>query len=898
MATSLEILNIVLLATVALAALGQWAARRDAAQADTAFLFTSLAIGLVAFEFGPPGSVLAITGLVLILAFPVLLIRVVRQFRRVPVGVQVAAWGGMALSWVLVGVAVQFGVGLERLFSGAAVIAITAYLAGSSLYAGVAFARGAGRSRGVPRRRMTIAATGIVLLAAAAVLALLPRYLDPGGVVSQASQLAVTGSFLALFLGFTPPHTLLRGWQANEFEGFLRATGETGTDSGVSVRLCQAADRVLGGRNAFVVLRRGEVAASDADPDLLESVRVDAAAWVEVLSGVDRPLQLPAEDLPITAPGLEGHRLAIVPVKSRRRQGTLVVPFDHRPLFLDETILLLHVLGQQTARVLELHDIAGERERLIVERYRRERETFRRERQALEESSRLKSEFLANMSHELRTPLNSILGFTELLRSGKVGKTDDQAREFLDDILVSARHLTRLINDVLDLAKVEAGKIVFEPMPVDVQEVCDEVVTILRTTIAEKDHDVRIDVNEEVRIVVIDPTRLKQVVYNFLSNAIKFTPPGGRIRVRLAAMDAAYFHIEVKDNGIGIAKEDQGRLFREFEQLEAGRAKQHQGTGLGLALVQRLVEAQGGYVGVESRLGEGSRFFAVLPRHHKAHRTGTGTPSRGIQAGPRILVVEDDVDDRERIVEALETDGYNVDAVGTLQAATARLAAAPYDGVILDLILPDGSGGDVLRRMRSDGPNRAIPVIVVSVVPEDEVGLAFEVQGYLAKPLRLTALRTAIREALPAWTKRPVLLVDDDERLLEVVQRNLEAVGVRVRTATDGTTAMHCMRRELPSLVVLDLIMPGMDGFAFLHWLRSTPGFQTVPVVVWTHKDLSPDERARLQQAAQAVLTKAGGGQGLVEVLQKALRPSEAEETEDGPGPEDAQTRVAIGGTP
>jgi PAS domain S-box-containing protein len=243
-----------------------------------------------------------------------------------------------------------------------------------------------------------------------------------------------------------------------------------------------------------------------------------------------------------------------------------------------------------------------ERKRLLEEQNRR-----------MQESNRLKSEFLANMSHELRTPLNAIIGFSELMYNGKVGAVSDEHKEYLGDILTSARHLLQLINDVLDLTKVEAGKMEFRQEVLDLAKVVTEVKDILRGLSSQKRIQVEAQVDPALPQVVLDGSKFKQVLYNYLSNAIKFTPEGGRVTVRLAPFDRTMFTLEVEDTGIGIKPEDIHKLFIEFQQLDAGTAKKYGGTGLGLSLTKRIVEAQGGQVGVKSEWGKGSVFTATLP---------------------------------------------------------------------------------------------------------------------------------------------------------------------------------------------------------------------------------------------------------------------------------------------
>jgi signal transduction histidine kinase len=231
----------------------------------------------------------------------------------------------------------------------------------------------------------------------------------------------------------------------------------------------------------------------------------------------------------------------------------------------------------------------------------------------IESASRLKSQFLANMSHELRTPLNTIIGFSDVMHRGLTGAMSDQQREFLGDILASSKHLLQLINDVLDLAKVEAGKLEFAPEPVEIAPLVREVLDTLRGLAASKRLRMNATIHAEVSTVMIDPARVKQILYNYISNAIKFTPEDGAIEISVSRQDLDLFRIDVTDTGGGIPAADLGKLFVDFQQLDASSAKKHQGTGLGLALTKRLTEAQGGWVDVCSVVGEGSTFSAILP---------------------------------------------------------------------------------------------------------------------------------------------------------------------------------------------------------------------------------------------------------------------------------------------
>jgi protein-histidine pros-kinase len=503
----------------------------------------------------------------------------------------------------------------------------------------------------------------------------------------------------------------------------------------------------------------------------------------------------------------------------------------------------------------------------ITERRRLE-ETREEQNRRLQEASRLKSEFLANMSHELRTPLNGIIGFAELMHDGKVGPVSADHKEYLGDILTSARHLLQLINDVLDLSKVESGRMEFRPEPVALAFLVAEVRDVLRTLAAQKRIEIGVDIAPTVAGVVADPGKLKQVLYNYLSNAIKFTPDAGRVTVRVREEGAEAFRLEVQDTGIGILPRDRARLFVEFQQLDATTAKRHPGTGLGLALTKRLVEAQGGRVGVESTPDTGSVFYAVLPRRAGAAVTAPPAPPPRESGARSILVIEDDAGDRAWLVRTLSESGYAVDAVATTAEALSRCRARRYDALTLDLFLADGSGLDVLKALRTEGPNRDTPVVVVTVVAERGAGAGFRIHDTLVKPVSRHDLLAALRRAAVGPDRaRPVLVVDDDPRALKLVDRHLRALGYRAVCCPSGAAALKAAAKESPAAVILDLVMPDMDGFRLLTRLRRTRAGRNVPVIVWTVKDLDRRERARLEVRAQAIVSKSQGAAILVREL-------------------------------
>ena len=437
-----------------------------------------------------------------------------------------------------------------------------------------------------------------------------------------------------------------------------------------------------------------------------------------------------ASTLPWRAEALQrGYRcVGAFPIRVQDRTiGALTLYASQPGVFDAETVRLLDELIAGVSFAME--------NMRLEEQLRRKNRELKAQNRRVREADRMKSEFLANMSHELRSPLNGIIGFAELLFDGKLGPVAPEHKEFLGDILNSGRHLLQLINEVLDLAKVEAGRLEFRPEPVDLERLVHEVTEVLGAVAVGK----RIHLETQVANlgeVVADPSKLKQVLYNYLSNALKFTPEEGRVIVRVKPEGADRFRLEVEDTGIGIGPEDIGRLFVEFQRPESSAAQKDQGAGLGLALTRRLVEAQGGRVGVESRPGEGSVFHAVLPRLLQAGK-----------ATPAILVIDDDRVQRAALSHILRRAGYAVETAATGAEALARCQARSFAAITLDLFLPDGSGWEALHNIRSLTRNSQTPVIVVSMVQEKEACSVFSIHDFLTKPVAPEELLGSLERA-------------------------------------------------------------------------------------------------------------------------------------------------------
>ena len=491
-------------------------------------------------------------------------------------------------------------------------------------------------------------------------------------------------------------------------------------------------------------------------------------------------------------------------------------------------------------------------ERRQAEVLRLKGEQLEAENRQIQEANRLKSEFLANMSHELRTPLNAIIGFADLLHSGAVPAESPKYLEFLGHIGTSGRHLLQLINDVLDLSKVEAGKVEFYAEPVHLPTLIMEVTDILGASANRQGVSLRTEIDPEVIQLELDPARLKQVLYNYLSNAIKFTPSGGLVTVSAMPEGPHHVRIEVADNGVGIAAEQLHKLFVEFQQLDNVYTKKHQGTGLGLALTRRLVTAQGGTVGVRSQVGQGSVFHLVLPR----------TPLSPTEQDDshRVLVIHNQGQEQALIHDTLRDAGFLVDTAATGEQAVACARNMHYDAITLALRLSDRTGLDVLSHIRHQSPSSDSPVVAVTIPAEPLGVVGFQITDVLFKPIEASQIRMALNQiGLSSEQGSRVMVVDDDPIALDLMHVTLKTIGLNASCIQDGRQALQELDVHLPDALILDLMMPGFDGFAVLDALRRMPRWRNLPVFIWTSMLLTDEEYALLSRSAHAILSKGGG---------------------------------------
>ncbi len=510
----------------------------------------------------------------------------------------------------------------------------------------------------------------------------------------------------------------------------------------------------------------------------------------------------------------------------------------------------------------------------------------------LKEVDRLKSEFLASMSHELRTPLNSIIGFSRVILKGIDGPLTEMQKTDLTAIYESGRHLLNLINDILDLSKIEAGKMEFIFEPTDLREVIQGVLTTATALVKDKPIKLIADVPDDLPTIIADTRRIRQVILNLVGNAAKFTEKG-HIRVS-ATHNEREVIISVEDTGIGIPRDKFHLVFQEFQQVDSSSTRRYGGTGLGLPVSKRFVEAHGGRIWFESEEGVGSTFYVALPIGGPESVKPEEEPEVEEQENRLVLVIDDDPNVVTLFRRYLE--GHDYQVVGLTQPSRAveevkRLK--PY-AVTLDLVMPEMDGWQVLQALKSDPSTRDVPVVICSVAGDGvERGIAMGVTDYLVKPVAEESLFAALERLAYTDDIYRILVVDDSTEDRKLLRRILESAGHLVEEAADGEQALSALEQELPDLILLDLMMPGMDGAEVLSRLKADARTRHIPVIIITAKDLDAEERGRLLHQAEELLQKGSFDEeallrDVVEVLDR-LRERRDEHSEQPDGKEQGE---------
>ncbi|MFM7320635.1 MAG: response regulator [Armatimonadota bacterium] len=525
-------------------------------------------------------------------------------------------------------------------------------------------------------------------------------------------------------------------------------------------------------------------------------------------------------------------------------------------------------------------------------------------------ASRTKSEFLAKMSHELRTPLKAIIGYSEMLQEEAADMGEPAFVTDLERIRSAGKHLLALINDILDLSKIEAGKMEIHLETFLVDAMVRDVVSTVQPLVEKNRNRLAVAVDPASGEMHSDLVKVRQMLFNLLSNASKFTHEGAlALRVLRAEREGeAWIVFEVEDSGIGMTEEQMGKLFQDFSQVDSSTSRNYGGTGLGLAITKRFGEMLGGRVHVRSVPGTGSTFTLELPERSRPLSSADDAPAPGStvprsapaegngvarSANPRggVLVIDDDEDMRVLIRRVLTQDGYEVHEAASGEEGL-RLASELRPRVItLDVMMPSMDGWSVLSALKSDPVTAAIPVVMLTMVGEREMGFALGAADYLVKPIDREQLTQVVGRFRRATSPHPALVVDDDPATRSLLARILEKVGWSVREAADGRSAMEQVVAQPPDLILLDLVMPGMDGFEFVTELRKHPEYSGVPVVVVTAMTLTHEDRARLHGGVERVLQKGSFTQEeLMNEVRRLVRESlpvsdsEARESDEGAG--------------
>lgn len=581
--------------------------------------------------------------------------------------------------------------------------------------------------------------------------------------------------------------------------------------------------------------------------------------------------------------------IIICPVSYQEKRLAVLVLAASQPITeRDQTFIerLSAQLGVALHNIQQYGDL-----KLLAEQLRLRSEEIELKNEQLLEADRMKSEFLATMSHELRTPLNAIIGFSEILRDGMVGELAEKQKVYVNDIFESGQHLLSLINDVLDLSKIEAGRMALEAEIVDVSGLLQNCLSIIKEKAVAQRVQLQTQVSEALGAAWLDARKVKQIVYNLLSNAVKFTPEGGQLTLQAQLVDRdsilastrnmagshtsgisndnLFIEIAITDTGIGIEPQDILRLFQPFVQVESTLSRRFEGTGLGLALVRKLAELHGGAVAVASQPGKGSTFTVWLPYKASVPDTAVGQMAKadGMQPlrtsePPHVLVLEDDDRAADLIRLQLEADHCRVTRAATAEIALAILAdQPPPDLITLDILLPGMDGWEFLAKLKADQRLAHVPVVILSIVADSNRGLSLGAAQVLQKPVSAEDLQTALCKLgfVKPVDQQPglnVLVVDDDPKAVEIISTYLEHANHTVLRAYSGSEAIHIAKSQTPDLIVLDLMMPEISGFEVVEDLKLDKRTAKIPIIIVTSKFLTPDERHMLKGQVLAVLEK------------------------------------------
>ncbi|HTS30328.1 MAG TPA: response regulator [Bryobacteraceae bacterium] len=496
--------------------------------------------------------------------------------------------------------------------------------------------------------------------------------------------------------------------------------------------------------------------------------------------------------------------------------------------------------------------------------------------EAAEAANQAKSQFLANMSHELRTPMNAIIGYSEMLTEEAQDLGQESFIPDLQKINSAGKHLLALINDILDLSKIEAGKMDLYLEDFSVRDMVRDVATTMQPLIDKNSNQMVIDIGPDVATMRADLTKVRQGLFNLLSNASKFTK-SGNIELKVRSEEGTsrpWVAFEVRDSGIGMTPEQTGKVFEAFTQADASTTRKYGGTGLGLTITRKFCELMGGNISVASEIGHGTTFTIRLPvevRDPKAAEqaappveatacpASAKTPTEGC-----VLIIDDDQTVREMMQSFLGKEGYQVECATGGEEGLRRAKELRPDVITLDVAMPRMDGWSVLSALKADPDLHDIPVIMLTMVDNKSMGYALGAAEYMMKPINRDRLIAVIRKYGSPPSQHPVLVVEDDPDTRYILKNTLEKDGWTVQTAANGRIALELATGRMPGLVLLDLMMPEMDGFTFIDELRRVPAGRRIPVIVLTAKDLTAEDRRRLNGYVERVVSKGTNTESLL----------------------------------
>lgn len=509
------------------------------------------------------------------------------------------------------------------------------------------------------------------------------------------------------------------------------------------------------------------------------------------------------------------------------------------------------VSGERVGRLYAFHDITHQRE-----------------------LDRMKDEFVSLVSHELRTPLTSIKGYVDLLLDEDVGALSADQRDFLETVRSNAQRLVTMVNELLDLSRIESGKMELHIEPTDLVPLAQRVVRHLSPLINDKGHNVVVDADPDLRPAAVDADRMTQILTNLVSNAVKYTPSGGTIRISLHN-DADTVVASVRDTGVGLDENDLHQIFTRFFRSRNRTTREVPGTGLGLSITRMLVEMHGGTITIQSAPGEGSTFTVTMPVAELAEPHPVPLPdSAGAMSGGNILLVEDDTDIARLIAQYLSRAGHTVQIAQDAATALELASHNRFDLITLDVVLPDIDGFSLMEILRERSSNKAVPVMMLSMLPDDGSGRAHGADDYMEKPVRETELMERISRLLVSNRVQTVLVADDDADLRRVVSRELKRLGHRTVEAEDGRQAIERVFEHPVDLILLDVRMPRMDGMVTLEALRASPPTRNIPVILMTGDELMLQSRVadRDEDSDTEMLSKAMSPRDLASMIHRALQ--------------------------